>query len=128
MDVGELYNVLGEDRIRGMVRAFYARVPDDSLLGPMYPAHDLEGAEKRLADFLIFRLGGPQTYIEERGHPRLRMRHMPFAVTPAARDRWMTLMAAAVDQSCGGPELAPVREALVGFFASVAEHMINRPG
>ena len=65
----------------------------------MYPAHDLAGAEQRLRDYLIYRFGGPPNYIEERGHPRLRMRHMPFAITQAARDRWMLLMDRALEQA-----------------------------
>ncbi len=58
----------------------------------MYPRHDLKGAEERLRDFLIFRFGGPQRYLELRGHPRLRMRHAPFPIDQTARDRWIELM------------------------------------
>ena len=84
-----LYAVIGEDGFARLVRAFYAQVPGDDVLGPMYPAHDLVGAEERLRDFLIGRFGGPPRYIEQRGHPRLRMRHAPFAIDEAARNRWV---------------------------------------
>ena len=69
---------LGEEGIASMTGAFYKRVQRDELIGPMYPDSDWEGAEKRLRDFLIFRFGGSQRYVEERGHPRLRMRHVPL--------------------------------------------------
>ncbi len=87
-----VYDLIGGDRIAAMVAAFYRRVPTDPILGPMYPPDDMAGAEHRLRSFLIYRLGGPPDYLKERGHPRLRMRHMPFAIDRAARDRWMELM------------------------------------
>src|ERR1700712_5824921 len=92
MDETEVFSAVGEDGFARLVAAFYEQVPGDDILGPMYPKHDMVGAEKRLRDFLIYRFGGPQRYIEERGHPRLRMRHAPFPVSQAARDRWMQLM------------------------------------
>jgi hemoglobin len=108
-----------------VVAAFYRQVPGDYLLGPMYPPHDLEGAEQRLRDFLVGRFGGPMRYVAERGHPRLRMRHAPFAVTPAARDRWMALMSRALDEAALPADAdALLRE----FLAAVATQMINRPG
>jgi hemoglobin len=119
----ELYERIGEEGFRALVARFYAAVPDDDLLGPMYPAHDLEGAEQRLRDFLVGRFGGPQRYVEQRGHPRLRMRHAPFPVDRAARDRWMQLMGAALDETPMGPE---EREFLRQFFDGVATFMINR--
>src|SRR5580658_6455967 len=67
-------------RIRAPRGGIYRQVPADDVLGPIYPAHDLPGAEQRLRDFLIFRFGGPATYLEQRGHPRLRMRHAPFSI------------------------------------------------
>ena len=106
-----------------MVAAFYRQVPADEILGPMYPPDDLAGAEQRLGDFLIGRLGGPPRYIEQRGHPRLRMRHAPFAITGAARDRWVELMERAVVEA-RLPEAAA--GALRAFFESVATMMINR--
>src|SRR5512141_220919 len=98
MDELDVYAAIGEDGFSRLIAAFYKQVPDDDILGPMYPRPDLAGAEQRLRDFLIGRFGGPQRYVEQRGHPRLRMRHMPFAVNPAARQRWMQLMADAHDE------------------------------
>jgi hemoglobin len=120
----EVYQQLGEAGIREMVAAFYKRVQKDDVLGPMYPADDWEGSEKRLRDFLIFRFGGPDTYIQERGHPRLRMRHAPFAIGTAQRDRWLELMGAAMDET--GVE-GSIRESLDAFFAQVADFMRNQP-
>jgi hemoglobin len=89
----------------------------------MYPAEDLEGAEKRLRDFLVFRLGGPQTYLEERGHPRLRMRHMPFSIGEPERDRWLELMDAAMEEA----DIEPSHIAILRpFFAQIADFMRNR--
>ncbi|MEY4187481.1 MAG: hypothetical protein RIT02_2515, partial [Planctomycetota bacterium] len=88
--------VLGVAGIEGLAAAFYRQIPGDDLLGPMYPAEDLAGAEERLRMFLVFRFGGPQDYLQRRGHPALRMRHAAFAVTQAARDRWMELMEKAI--------------------------------
>jgi hemoglobin len=97
MEIEEIYGRIGEEGFERLVHAFYAQVPDDDILGPMYPKHDLAGAEVRLRDFLIGRCGGPPRYVEQRGHPRLRMRHGPFAVTPFLRDRWLTHMRDAID-------------------------------
>ena len=106
-----------------MVAAFYRQVPGDDLLGPMYPAEDLQGAEQRLGDFLIYRFGGPPVYIEQRGHPRLRMRHAPFAIGTQARDRWVQLMGRAVHEA-GIP--AEARDFLLEFFGSMASFLMNR--
>ena len=86
----------GEAEITDLVAAFYRHVRTDDLIGPMYPDDDWEGSEKRLRDFLIFRFGGSDRYIQERGHPRLRMRHAPFSMGIPERDRWLELMAAAM--------------------------------
>jgi hemoglobin len=105
-----------------MVTAFYRRVKTDDLIGKMYPAEDWPGAEKRLVDFLIYRFGGPQTYIEERGHPRLRGRHLPFTIGLPERDRWLDLMG----QSMAEVQI-PEAQALPMnlFFAQVADMMRN---
>jgi hemoglobin len=125
MEELDLYATIGEDGFRRLIAAFYRQVPGDDVLGPMYPKHDLAGAEQRLRDFLIGRFGGPQRYIEQRGHPRLRMRHMPFAVNSAARERWMQLMTNALDDVMLPPEAdALLRE----FFHGVSAMLINRPG
>ena len=91
----------------------------------MYPPHDLEGAKQRLRDFLIVRFGGPQTYIEQRGHPRLRIRHAPFAIGQAARDRWLQLMTRALDEAALPDE---PRQILQSFFESTTTFLKNRPG
>jgi hemoglobin len=119
----QLYDVVGEEGFARLIRAFYAQVPGDPILGAMYPKDDLAGAEQRLRDFLIGRFGGPQRYVEQRGHPRLRMRHMPFAIDTAARNRWVVLMDRALDES-KFPDDATVL--LREFFHGVATFMINR--
>ena len=118
-----IYDLLGEEKLAAVVAAFYRRVPGDDVLGPMYPEHDLEGAERRLRTFLVYRFGGPQTYLKERGHPRLRMRHMPFVVDERARDRWMSLMMAAVDEVGVAPEH---RDYLETFLGDIATFLRNR--
>ena len=119
---GEIYAQIGEDGFARLVTAFYNQVPGDDILGPMYPADDLPGAEERLRDFLVGRFGGPQRYIESRGHPRLRMRHMPFKLDQAARDRWVQLMDKALeDAALPGESTAALRE----FFHHMATFMIN---
>ena len=123
MQENELYARVGEEGFRRLVRAFYRQVPEDDVLGPLYPRGDFAGAEERLRDFLIFRFGGPERYIERRGHPRLRMRHAPFPVDQAARDRWMQLMRKALAEA-EFPEDA--RQILVSYFESTATAMMNR--
>lgn len=123
-EISTLCAQVGETKLREMVTAFYRRVRVDDLIGQMYPQNDWAGAEKRLADFIVYRFGGPQTYIEERGHPRLRGRHMPFSIGIAERDRWMKLMGEAMQEVEVPGEAAPVIEA---FFAQVADMMLNRP-
>jgi hemoglobin len=91
----------------------------------MYPPHDLEGAEQRLRDFLIGRFGGPPRYIEQRGHPRLRMRHAPFVIDSAARNRWVELMSRALDEAQLPRD---VDLALRPFFEGVATMMMNVRG
>lgn len=123
MEEREVYAAIGEDGFRRLVAAFYRRVPSDDILGLMYRGRDLTGAEQRLRGFLVYRFGGPATYIEERGHPRLRMRHASFAVNQAARDRWIELMTAALNEVQLPPEPAAV---LHSFFESTASFLINR--
>jgi len=123
MTEADVYPAIGEEGFARLIRAFYAQVPADPILGPMYPADDLAGAEQRLRDFLIGRFGGPARYVEQRGHPRLRMRHMPFAIDTPARDRWVALMDRALDQAQLPPEAASL---LREFFHGMATFMINR--
>jgi hemoglobin len=113
-----IYQLLGEAKLTAIVAAFYRRVPTDPILGPMYPPQDLAGAEHRLRTFLTYRFGGPPTYLQERGHPRLRMRHAPFRVDAAARDRWMELMMAAIDEVGVSPEHRSYLEQFLGDIAT----------
>jgi hemoglobin len=121
----DVYSLVGESGLTRLVAAFYRRVPQDDILGPMYPAHDLAGSEHRLRDFLIYRLGGPPRYIEQRGHPRLRVRHAPFHINQAARERWMQLMTAALEEAAFPPE---ADQFLRTFLGEIANFLINRPG
>ena len=125
MTEDQIYSAIGEDGFGRLVAAFYRRVPGDDILGPMYPGHDLAGAEERLRDFLVGRFGGPLRYIEQRGHPRLRQRHAPFAIDERARDRWILLMMAALEEVALP---ADVHQLLEVFFRQTADFMRNRPG
>jgi hemoglobin len=115
--------VIGVEGIARLVAAFYRQIPADDLLGPMYPAEDLAGAEERLRMFLVFRFGGPQDYLQHRGHPALRMRHAPFAITEVARDRWMLLMENAIVECDFSKDVQGV---LRSFLGNVATFLINR--
>jgi hemoglobin len=120
----DVFGRIGEEGIARVVAAFYARVPGDDVLGPMYPPGDLAGAEARLRDFLIYRFGGPQRYLEQRGHPRLRARHGPFAIDQRARDRWMQLMTEAIAEARLPADVdAVMRE----FLGGIATFLMNRP-
>jgi hemoglobin len=124
MQEREVFSMIGTEGFTRLVAAFYRQIPQDDVLGPMYPATDLPGAEQRLRDFLIGRFGGPQTYIEQRGHPRLRARHSPFSINQNARDRWMRLMNSAFGESAL-PEKA--EQVLRNFFNEMSTFMINQP-
>lgn len=121
--VEDIFNHLGEEKLQQLIAAFYQGVKTDDILKPMYPSDDLEGAEYRLKEFLVYRLGGPQRYLDERGHPALRMRHAPFAINQSARDRWMELMKTAMDET---KLPADVRQTLESFFDQMATFLINR--
>jgi hemoglobin len=112
----------GEPTFRRLVAGFYGRVAGDEVLRAIYPEPDLSGAEERLRLFLIQYWGGPTTYSERRGHPRLRMRHQPFAVTPAARDRWLRHMRASLDEVGLPPNLDAT---LWEYLRTAAEAMVN---
>ena len=118
-----LYEQIGGDpTFRRLVDAFYARVEKDPLLRPIFPADLSEGKENQLL-FLTQYWGGPARYEAQRGHPRLRMRHAPFAIGPAERDAWYANMIAAIDE-VGIPE--PARGQMVEYFDRAATFMINR--
>ncbi|WP_083527644.1 globin [Curtobacterium ammoniigenes] len=120
---GSLYERIGgAPAFDRLVRTFYQGIQSDPLVWPMYPADDLEGAIERLSLFLQQYWGGPTTYSERRGHPRLRMRHHPFPITPEARDRWLVHMRTAVESLA----LAPLDEAELWAYLDRAAHaMVN---
>lgn len=112
----------GQKTFERLVRHFYEGIKADPVLLPMYPEDDLEGAIWRLSSFLQQYFGGPHTYSEQRGHPRLRMRHAPFKVNPEAKDRWLTHMRAAVDTL----ELSALDEGeLWDYLERAAHSMVN---
>ena len=112
----------GRPTFERLVAEFYRGVADDPVLRPMYPEEDLGPAAERLTMFLVQYWGGPGTYSEQRGHPRLRLRHQPFKVNPEARDRWLAHMRTAVDSL----ELPPLAEAtLWDYLQRAAFAMVN---
>jgi hemoglobin len=125
MAAGSLYDAIGgEPTFRRFVGRFYAQVATDEILRPLYPEEDLGPAEERLRLFLMQYWGGPTTYSDERGHPRLRMRHVPFRIGPPERDAWIRSMRIAVDEA----EIAePYRTQLLDYLQATAQHMTNSP-
>ncbi len=112
----------GRPTFERLVREFYRGVASDPVLLALYPEQDLEPAIQRLTGFLEQYWGGPTTYSQERGHPRLRMRHMPFKVNPDQRDRWLKHMRAAVDSL----DLPPLQDATLWAYLERAAHaMVN---
>lgn len=112
----------GQDTIRTIVHRFYAGVATDDVLRPMYPEEDLGAAEERLFWFLCQYWGGPTTYSEQRGHPRLRMRHAPFRVDTQARERWLTHFRAGLDAA----ELTPDQDARFwDYVTNAATFLVN---
>jgi hemoglobin len=118
--LSQIAPALGEDTLRSLVHSFYQKVRTDELLGPLYPQDDWDGAEQRLASFLIYRFGGSPAYLQERGHPRLRARHLPFTIGTKERDRWLHLMGTSLQETQIPPEQAVL---LTAFFEQVADAM-----
>ncbi|MEO7146844.1 MAG: globin [Terrimesophilobacter sp.] len=120
---GELFEQIGGSATFDLlVTRFYDGVQFDPVLWPLYPQHDLAGAIHRLSSFLQQYWGGPTTYSDERGHPRLRMRHVAFKVNPDARDRWLGHMREALDTL----ELPPLHDAtLWGYLDRAAHSLVN---
>ena len=112
----------GHETFRRLVAAFYRQVPDDPVLRTVYPLDDLEGAEERLRMFLEQYWGGPRTYSDTRGHPRLRQRHVPFRVTVAARDAWLVCMRRALDEVRLGDD---ADRALWDYLVAAAHSLVN---
>ena len=120
----------GQPFFERLVSAFYEGVAGDDVLAPLYPDYpDFAPAEHRLALFLVQYWGGPTTYTQERGHPRLRMRHFPFHIGPLQRDRWLVHMTAAVEKACGElDDGAAIARELMSYFVPAAEHLRNDTG
>ena len=125
MDGPSFASLGGHETFQRLVSHFYAGVATDPLLRPLYPEADLAPAERRLLLFLEQYWGGPRTYSEERGHPRLRMRHAPYAIGPAERDAWLGHMRTAVD-SLDLPE--PDAGELWAYLEMAAHSLLNTPG
>jgi hemoglobin len=125
----DVYGRIGEEGFARLVRAFYARVPNDSILGPMYArslearGDAMEEAERRLRDFLVGRFGGPQRYVQEYGHPRLRQRHGRFVIDVGAAERWIAVMEEAMAEAGIGEDVGAI---LRPFFRTTALFMVNR--
>lgn len=130
MEASLYERVGGQPFFERLVGTFYDGVATDQVLAPLYPEHpDFTGAKHRLTSFLVQYWGGPTTYSDERGHPRLRMRHFPFHVGTLERDRWLVHMLAAVDKVCREFHCDPqIAEQLIGYFVPAAEHLRNDTG
>lgn len=117
-----IYEAVGKDTIQELAAGFYREVAQNEELRRLYPEQDLQPAERRLFLFLVQVFGGPQTYSEERGHPRLKMRHFQWKIDPKMRNHWLNAMFASMDKL----ELDPqVRELMMNYFVKVANHMVN---
>jgi hemoglobin len=124
-EAGSFYEAVGgEETFRRLVDAFYAGVADDPVLRPLYPEPDLAGASERLRMFLVQYWGGPRTYSEQRGHPRLRMRHVTFLIGPRERDAWLGHMRVALDGLGLPPE---AEQTLWDYLVMAAQSLVNVP-
>src|SRR6476469_5697457 len=117
----------GADTFRRIVARFYEQVADDEILRPLYPEEDLTGAETRLRMFLEQYRGGPRTYSDQRGHPRLRMRHNPFQIGFLERDAWLRCMHTAVAEIDSATMDDAHRKALLDYLEMAAQSMVNSP-
>ncbi|WP_215223058.1 globin domain-containing protein [Echinicola shivajiensis] len=117
-----VYQAIGEEKIKELTRYFYEGVESNETLRSIYP-EELAPAEERLYLFLLQVFGGPTTYSEERGHPRLRMRHLQWAIDDKMRNHWLNNMLNALDRIDVDQN---VKELMMSYFVKVANHMINR--
>jgi hemoglobin len=117
----------GAETFHAIVSRFYAQVPEDEILSELYPLDDLEGAEERLRMFLEQYWGGPRTYSDRRGHPRLRMRHVPFRITPLARDAWLRCMQTAIASIDSRTLDDEHRRELLTYLEAAADSLVNAP-
>jgi hemoglobin len=115
----------GAETFNAIVSRFYAQVPEDEILRELYPADDLPGAEERLRMFLEQYWGGPRTYSDQRGHPRLRMRHAPFRITPIERDAWLRCMQTAVASIDSQTLDDEHRRQLLEYLEMAAHSLVN---
>jgi len=117
----------GAETFRAIVSTFYQLVREDEILRPLYPEDDLDGAEERLRMFLEQYWGGPRTYSDQRGHPRLRMRHAPFKVGPLERDAWLRCMHTAIAEVDSRTLDDAHRQVLLNYLEMAAQSMVNSP-
>lgn len=117
----------GAETFRALIARFYEEVAKDEIVRPMYPEEDLGPAERRMRMFLEQYWGGPRTYSDERGHPRLRMRHQPFTIGPIERDAWLRCMHIAIDSIDEQTLDDEHRRALVGYMDMAANSLMNSP-
>ena len=117
----------GAETFRAIVSTFYQLVREDEILRPLYPEDDLDGAEERLRMFLEQYWGGPRTYSDQRGHPRLRMRHAPFKVGPLERDAWLRCMHTAIAEVDSRTLDDAHRQVLLNYLDMAAQSMVNSP-
>ncbi|HEX7322778.1 MAG TPA: globin [Mycobacterium sp.] len=117
----------GAETFHQIVRRFYQLVAEDDILRPLYPEHDMDGAEERLRMFLEQYWGGPRTYAHRRGHPRLRMRHVAFRIGPAQRDAWLRCMRVAIAEVGPGTLDDEHRGELLDYLDTAAHALVNAP-
>lgn len=128
MDQVSFYDAVGgAETFNAIVSRFYAQVPEDEVLRELYPLDDLAGAEQRLRMFLEQYWGGPRTYSDQRGHPRLRMRHAPFRITEIERDAWLRCMRTAVASIDAHTLDAEHRGELLDYLEMAAQSLVNSP-
>ena len=118
-----LYELIGDNRLQELINSFYAKVFESPVIGPLFNQIDAETIKDKQFRFLSQFLGGPQRFSEKYGHPRMRMRHMPHAITMDAKDEWLRLMKASIEELDMEEEL---KEALYNCFPKIAQHMVNR--
>lgn len=122
-EIQSIYESLGEDKIKTLVKHFYQEISKTPELLQLYKVKDLAGAEERLFLFLVYVFGGPPTYLEKRGHPMLRRRHFQWPIDSKMRNLWMECMLKALDQI---PMKTEVRESILEYFVKAANHMVNK--
>lgn len=119
----DIYGLIGDAGFKTLVDGFYQRVTEDDFLRPMYPEEDLAPAAHRLQLFLIQYFGGPMIYSQQRGHPRLRMRHMPFKIDGQARDHWLAHMLASLEAANFAPAITQIMH---DYFVQGANFLMNQ--